>query len=259
MNIPFHKYQGTGNDFIMIDNLSGAYSFIGIEHIKFLCDRRFGIGADGLILLNAHASLDFEMDYYNSDGTKSFCGNGARCAIQFYLSISGTKNEFHFLAIDGDHKALLIDHEIALEMSPVHAIEAIGKDFVLNTGSPHYIQFVDNLSTLDVSSAGRAIRNSDRFVADGINVNFVDRLSKAHLSIRTYERGVEDETLSCGTGATACALVEGLNLGVGDHSVRVDVLGGQLSVSFTRSENVHFSNIRLQGPAKFVFQGEINV
>jgi diaminopimelate epimerase len=259
MKIPFHKYQGTGNDFILIDNLSGAYSFIAIEHIKLLCDRRFGIGADGLILINSHVSLDFEMDYYNSDGTKSFCGNGARCAVQFYLSMSDPKEEFHFLAIDGEHSASLIGNEIALEMSPVHAIHRLDLDFVLNTGSPHYIQRVENLNTMDVYSAGRGIRNSDRFIKDGINVNFVDRLAEAHLSIRTYERGVEDETLSCGTGATACALVEGLNLGFGTHTVRVDVLGGTLNVSFTRTEDEAFYNILLQGPATFVFQGEIDV
>jgi diaminopimelate epimerase len=259
MKIPFHKYQGTGNDFIMIDNLNCAYSFIGIEHIKLLCDRRFGIGADGLILINSHDSLDFEMDYYNADGTKSFCGNGARCAVQFYMSFSGPKDAFHFLAFDGEHAATLIDQEIALEMSPVHTIHRLDSDFVVNTGSPHYIQHVEHLNTMDVFSAGRSIRNSDRFIREGINVNFVDRLAEAHLAIRTYERGVEDETLSCGTGATACALVEGLNLGFGTHTVRVDVLGGQLNVSFTRTEDEALSNIRLQGPATFVFQGEIDV
>ena len=259
MKIPFHKYQGTGNDFILIDNLSGAYTYIDIEHIKHLCDRRFGIGADGLILINSHTSLDFEMDYYNSDGSKSFCGNGARCAVQFYLSISAFKNEVQFLAIDGEHTAVLVENEIALEMSPVHAIHSFDADFIVNTGSPHYIQRVENLNTMDVCTAGRSIRNSDRFIREGINVNFVDRLAEAHLAIRTYERGVEDETLSCGTGATACALVEGLNLGFGTNTVRVDVRGGQLMVSFTRSESGVFSNIRLQGPATFVFQGEIDV
>jgi diaminopimelate epimerase len=259
MKIPFQKYQGTGNDFIMIDNLSGAYSFIDIEHVKMLCDRRFGIGADGLILINSHVSLDFEMDYYNSDGTKSFCGNGARCAVRFFLSLSEAKDEFHFLAIDGEHTAMLTNNEIALEMSPVHTINKVENDFVVNTGSPHYIQMVKNLNALDVYSSGQRIRNSDQYIKEGINVNFVDRLAEAHLSIRTYERGVEDETLSCGTGATACALIEGLNLGYGNHTVLVDVRGGQLIVSFTRSENNTFFNIRLQGPATFVFQGEINV
>jgi diaminopimelate epimerase len=259
MKIPFHKYQGTGNDFIMIDNLDGAYSFIDIEQVKMLCDRRFGIGADGLILINSCASFDFEMDYFNSDGTKSFCGNGARCAVQFYLNVSGSKEKFHFLAIDGEHTAALIGQEISLEMSPVNTIHKLDADYIVNTGSPHYIQRVDNLNAMDVYSSGRSIRNSDRFIKEGINVNFVDRLAEAHLAIRTYERGVENETLSCGTGATACALVEGLNLGFGAHTVRVDVLGGQLNVSFTRTENETFSNIRLQGPATFVFQGEIDV
>jgi diaminopimelate epimerase len=259
MKIPFHKYQGTGNDFIMIDNLSGEYSFIDIQHVKKLCNRRFGIGADGLILINSHDTLDFEMDYYNSDGSKSFCGNGARCAVQFFLSITSEKQEFHFLAIDGKHSAFLKDKEIALEMSPVSTIETLENDYVLNTGSPHYIQKVTNLNEMDVFTAGRRIRNSSRFFIEGINVNFVHRLAAAHLSIRTYERGVEDETLSCGTGATACALVEGLNLAIGEHTVRVDVLGGQLHVSFTRHADNSFSQVTLQGPATFVFEGEIHV
>jgi diaminopimelate epimerase len=259
MKIPFHKYQGTGNDFIMIDNLSGEYSFIDIQHVKKLCNRRFGIGADGLILITSHDTLDFEMDYYNSDGSKSFCGNGARCAVQFFLSLTSEKQEFHFLAIDGKHSAFVMDNEIALEMSPVSTIETIEKDYVLNTGSPHYIQLVTNLNEMDVFTAGRRIRNSSRFFTEGINVNFVHRLAAAHLSIRTYERGVEDETLSCGTGATACALVEGLHLAIGEQTVRVDVLGGQLSVSFTRTEKNTFTDIRLQGPARFVFEGEIHV
>jgi diaminopimelate epimerase len=259
MTIHFHKYQGTGNDFILIDNLSGDFSFIDIQHVQQLCDRRFGIGADGLILINAHPTLDFEADYYNSDGSKSFCGNGARCAVQFFARNQSNQREFQFIAIDGIHSARIVNGEICLEMTPVEAIEKYNDDFVLNTGSPHYVQHVDDLENLDVVRLGRQIRYSDHFNQAGINVNFVKQIAPKHISIRTYERGVEDETLSCGTGATACALVEGRSFSKGNHSVIVDVLGGQLHISFTCHEDGRFSEVTLQGPATFVFEGEINV
>jgi diaminopimelate epimerase len=259
MTIYFHKYQGTGNDFIMIDNMNGDYSFVDIQHVKQLCDRRFGIGSDGLILINAHPTLDFEADYYNSDGSKSFCGNGARCAVQFYARNQSNQREFKFDAIDGIHAARIVDSEVSLEMTSVQVIEKYNNNFVLNTGSPHYVQYVDDLENLDVVRLGRQIRNSDHFNKAGINVNFVKQIAPKHISIRTYERGVEDETLSCGTGATACALVEGKSLSEGNHSVCVDVLGGQLHISFTCHEDGRFSDVTLQGPATFVFEGEINV
>jgi diaminopimelate epimerase len=259
MKIPFHKYQGTGNDFIMIDNLSGDFSNLDIQHVQQLCDRRFGIGADGLILIHSHPTLHFEADYYNSDGSKSFCGNGARCAVQFYARNHAHQDEFKFMAIDGIHSARIINNEVSLEMSSVQLIEKYGHDHVLNTGSPHYVKHVQDLPTLDVFTLGRELRYSDDFSEVGINVNFVKQISPNHISIRTYERGVEDETLSCGTGATACALVEGQSFSEGNHSVCVDVLGGQVHVSFTRHADNSFSQITLQGPATFVFEGEINV
>lgn len=259
MKIPFYKYQGTGNDFIMIDNLSGEYSIIESQHVQQLCDRRFGIGADGLILINSHDTLDFEADYYNSDGSKSFCGNGARCAVQFYARNHSNQGEFKFMAIDGIHSARMNSHEVFLEMSSVELIEKYGNDYVLNTGSPHYVRHLHDLHALDVFKLGREIRYSDDFSEVGINVNFVNQISPNHISIRTYERGVEDETLSCGTGATACALVAGQSLSEGNHTVCVDVLGGQLHVSFTRHADNSFSKVTLQGPATFVFEGEIHV
>lgn len=259
MTIHFHKYQGTGNDFIMIDNLSGDYSFLGIHHVKQLCNRRFGVGADGLILINSHPTLDFEAEYYNSDGTKSFCGNGARCAVRFFARNHSNQLEFKFMAIDGTHTARIAQDEISLDMSSVEAIEKFNSDFVLNTGSPHYVQYLDDLENLDVVRFGRQIRYSDHFNEVGINVNFLKQIAPEHISIRTYERGVEDETLSCGTGATACALVQGLSFSEGEHAVCVDVLGGQLKVSFKRNEDGSFSHVNLQGPAKFVFEGVINV
>ena len=259
MTIHFHKYQGTGNDFILIDNLSGEYSFVDIQHVQQLCNRRFGIGADGLILINFHPTLDFEADYYNSDGSKSFCGNGARCAVKFYARNQENQTEFKFMAIDGVHSARIVNSEISLEMSSVEAIEKYQNDFVLNTGSPHYVQLVDDLDNLDVVRLGRQIRYSDQFKQVGINVNFVKQIGQKHISIRTYERGVEDETLSCGTGATACALVEGRSFSEGNHSVCVDVLGGQLQVSYERHEDGSFSHVNLKGPATFVFEGAIHV
>jgi diaminopimelate epimerase len=259
MTIHFHKYQGTGNDFILIDNLIGEYSFVDIQHVQQLCNRRFGIGADGLILINFHPTLDFEADYYNSDGSKSFCGNGARCAVKFYARNQENQTEFKFMAIDGVHSARIVNSEISLEMSSVEAIEKYQNDFVLNTGSPHYVQLVDDLDNLDVVRLGRQIRYSDQFKQVGINVNFVKQIAQKHISIRTYERGVEDETLSCGTGATACALVEGRSFSEGNHSVCVDVLGGQLQVSYERHEDGSFSHVNLKGPATFVFEGAIHV
>ena len=259
MKVLFHKYQGTGNDFIMIDNLSGEYSFLDATHVQQLCNRRFGIGADGLILINAHSTLDFEADYYNSDGSKSFCGNGARCAVQFYARNHSNQREFTFMAIDGIHSARIIHNEISLEMSPVLSIEKYNDDFVLNTGSPHYVKSVGDLQHLEVVPLGREVRYSDDFRKVGINVNFVKHISSTHISIRTYERGVEDETLSCGTGATACALVAGQALSVGNHSICVDVLGGKLQIAFSRNEDGSYSNVTLQGPAALVYVGEINV
>lgn len=259
MKVLFHKYQGTGNDFIMIDNLSGDYSFMNVTQIQELCNRRFGIGADGLILINPHPTLDFEVDYYNSDGSKSFCGNGARCAVQFFARNQQNRSEFKFMAIDGIHSARMIHNEISLEMSPVASIERYNNDYVLNTGSPHYVKSVEDLKHLEVVHLGREVRYSDDFREAGINVNFVKYISSTHISIRTYERGVEDETLSCGTGATACALVAGQALSVGDHSICVEVLGGKLQIAFSRNEDGSYSNITLQGPASLVYVGEINV
>jgi diaminopimelate epimerase len=259
MKVHFQKYQGTGNDFIMIDNLSDDHSFLDVTHVQQICNRRFGVGADGLILINSHSSLDFEVDYYNSDGSKSFCGNGARCAVQFYARNHSNQREFKFMAIDGIHFARRVKNEICLEMNSIQAIEIYNNDFILNTGSPHYVQHINDLENLDVVHLGRQIRYSDHFNEAGINVNFVKQIAPNHISIRTYERGVEDETLSCGTGATACAIVEGRSFSEGNHSVCIDVRGGQLQVTFTRNNNGTFSNVTLQGPATFVFEGVIDV
>jgi len=260
MKIEFHKYQGTGNDFILLDNLEGHYSSLTLPQIQFLCDRKFGIGADGLIKINANNNSDFEVEYFNSDGSKSFCGNGARCAVAFAETLGFSISETRFLAIDGLHIARKTGDLIALNMADVNHVQSAEKDFILHTGSPHYVKFVADLSSENVYTTGREIRYSEQFLKDGINVNLVEMQSDGSLKIATYERGVENETLSCGTGATASALVSSLiHNRIGSNSIRVAVKGGELRVNFINKDNAEFSEIQLIGPAVFVFKGEMNV
>jgi diaminopimelate epimerase len=260
MKIHFEKYQGTGNDFVMLDNLNGQYDDLTVSEIQLICDRRFGVGADGLIKINKHSSFDFEVDYYNSDGSKSFCGNGARCAVAFAESIGVIKSKARFLAIDGVHQATKHNETIALDMMPVGVVNQENESFILDTGSPHFVRFVKSLKEVNILDYGREIRYSEKFKSEGINVNIIEQISENSIKIRTYERGVEDETLSCGTGATACALVVGLKDAIlGKRLINVDVLGGKLSVSYENLGNGNFSNIQLIGPGKFVFKGEIDV
>lgn len=260
MKIQFEKYQGTGNDFIMLNNLEGRYNDLSTDQITKLCHRRFGIGADGLIKINAHPDLDFEVDYYNADGSKSFCGNGARCAVVFAGSLGIDVESTRFLAIDGEHSARKKGETVSLDMLPVSTVNQLNSDFVLNTGSPHYVRFVEDLEEQNIYKIGQEIRYSDQFKIEGINVNLVEKTGDKKIRIQTYERGVEDETLSCGTGATACALVEGLLQGeIGEHTIDVEVKGGQLKVSFINRGNGKFDNIRLIGSAVFVFKGEMDV
>lgn len=260
MNIQFKKYQGTGNDFIMLDNLDGRYDSLTIEQISILCDRHFGIGADGLIKIDQHESFDFSMDYYNSDGSKSFCGNGARCAIAFAETLGVKVRNTFFNAIDGMHSAQKNGETIALDMINVESVNQIDEDFVLNTGSPHYIHFVHDLTTKNIIDFGKKIRYSDAFKDDGINVNLVEEKSLDFIKMLTYERGVENETLSCGTGATAAALLSGMrNNRIGTNKINVEVKGGNLSVEFCNNGDGTFTSIKLIGPALFVFKGEIDV
>ena len=260
MIIKFHKYQGTGNDFVMINNLSGNYDNLSIAQICQICDRRFGIGADGLIKINNHPTLDFEVDYYNADGSKSFCGNGARCAVMFAKSLGLSINSTNFLGIDGQHNAILDENDLVhLEMNDVQGIEILEDAYVLHTGSPHYVAFNKDLSHENIVSIGKEIRYSDLYRAQGINVNLMQVLEKNLISIATYERGVEDETLSCGTGATACAMVYAFaNKLEGKQLIEVKVKGGNLKVSFIASLDGEFTDVRLIGPANFVYQGEVN-
>lgn len=260
MNVHFYKYQGTGNDFVMLDNRTGVYDVLGVKEIKQMCDRRFGIGADGLIKINQHPNLAFEMDYYNSDGSKSFCGNGARCSVAFADFLGVQTEAVDFWAIDGSHVARINGQKVALVMNDVHEVHEIDSDYLLYTGSPHYIQFVQSVEKVDVFAQGKAIRYQDAFKLDGVNVNFVEVIKDKELFVRTYERGVEDETLSCGTGVTAAVLAYGYKIGLKDkHTIRVKTLGGELEVTFRVQDHGKFDEIQLLGPAIQVFKGEINV
>lgn len=259
MELYFSKYQGAGNDFIMLDNRDGKYDSLTIEQIQKLCDRKFGIGADGLIKINTHPYLDFEADYYNSDGSQSFCGNGGRCAVSFFKDLGSNIKSISFLGYDGEHKALLQGTEIHLEMSDVNKVKSIENDFEIYTGSPHYIHFSQNIHTFDIFSFGREIRYNDTYGKEGINVNVVEELHDNHLLVRTYERGVENETLACGTGVTACALAYAHTKNkLGENTIHVTVQGGELAVRF-HYDGLNFTNVWLIGPGTFVFEGKINV
>jgi diaminopimelate epimerase len=257
MTLPFFKYQGTGNDFVMIDDRQGHFP-VGQARISQLCHRRFGIGADGLILLQSHPEYDFRMVYFNADGTEgSMCGNGGRCTVRFAHDLGIIQDSTRFMAVDGEHLASVCEEDIFLKMQDVKAVEQHAEYDFLNTGSPHYVTFLSELKDLDVYEKGFQIRYADEWVArGGTNVNFVEVLDPENLFVRTYERGVEDETYSCGTGVTACALAAHLRYGIQDP-VNIRTLGGALRVSFTPQGNGAFDNIYLIGPAKRVFEGQI--
>jgi diaminopimelate epimerase len=260
MQIQFHKYQGTGNDFIILDNRDHAYQELTNDQINLLCDRRFGVGADGLILLNLKPGYDFEMIYYNADGRESsMCGNGGRCLVQFAHDMGIHKEMYHFVAVDGEHEAEIdLDGLVSLRMKDVKQIKTIHGDFVLDTGSPHYVKMVTNLMEYDVYKKGKEIRYSSAFTEDGINVNFVEQTKDDEIIVRTYERGVENETLSCGTGTVAAAVVCYHNEN-GFNEVIVHTRGGKITIEFDRINEDHYENIWLCGPAKKVFEGMIEI
>jgi len=256
--LTFSKYQGTGNDFIMIDNRSGVYDGLNIVQIQQLCDRKFGIGADGLIKLNGHSIYDFEVDYYNADGSKSFCGNGARCSVMFAHDLGVDVSETTFMAIDGVHLAWKKGDLIELEMLDIDSVSRDGEAYTLNTGSPHFVKFISGISDFDVVEYGKSVRYNDTYRKEGINVNVIEALGSDSFEIKTYERGVEDETLSCGTGVTASALVFAIEKGLnGNQLITAKTQGGECKVSFERKGD-SFSSVRLIGPAKFIFKGEVN-
>ncbi len=258
MTLNFYKYQGTGNDFVIFDNRDGNIVFT-TEQINKICDRRFGIGADGLMMLGSLEGYDFNMIYYNADGRESsMCGNGGRCLTRFAYDRGIHKNSFRFMAVDGEHEATLSDNGwIHLKMKDVNAISDYHGDAVLDTGSPHYVKAVNDIKALDVFKEGKEIRYSKDFSEKGINVNFVEN-SEKQIIVRTYERGVEDETFSCGTGVTAAALVFAHNEN-GFNRMEVQTKGGHLAVEFDKTGNHTFNNIWLCGPATFVFKGEIKL
>ena len=260
MIVRFNKYQGTGNDFILADNRKNEYSLTS-EQIHQLCDRRFGIGADGLMLLNEKAGFDFEMKYYNADGKEgSMCGNGGRCMTKFASQLGIQREIYRFLASDGVHEAEIdLDGIVSLKMKDVKNIGKFHGDFIVNTGSPHYVKMVTNVMDLDVFKKGYEIRHSKEFEEEGINVNFTEQLSEVDkIIVRTFERGVEDETFSCGTGVTAAALVCYHNEN-GFNEVEVKTLGGILTVEFDRLDDTRYENIWLCGPAEKVYEGTVEI
>lgn len=260
MQIEFYKYQGTGNDFILIDNREAKYNDLNKKQVQCLCDRRFGIGADGLMLLNKKPGYDFEMIYYNADGRAgSMCGNGGRCMVKFAYLLGIHKSRYLFTASDGDHEAEIdLNGIVRLKMANVGEVEVHSNHFILNTGSPHYVKPIRDIMKMDVKNSGRMIRYDKEFAKDGINVNFVELLDEDQIYVRTYERGVEDETLSCGTGVTASALISAHNDN-GFNRVEVRTPGGHLSVEFDKLDENHFENIWLCGPAELVFKGDLNL
>ena len=254
----FYKYQGTGNDFVMIDNRDLSFPK-NTDIVAHLCDRRFGIGGDGLILLEKSTEnyTDFKMVYYNSDGNEStMCGNGGRCIVAFAHFLGLFETDCTFIAIDGLHEASFRQGIVKLKMIDVNQISNNGENAVLNTGSPHFVQYVEHLGEYPVYQKGNEIRNSETYKKEGINVNFVEQVADDEIFVRTYERGVEDETYSCGTGATAAALTFLKNTDAA--SVQVQVLGGLLKVHAEKTGS-GFKNIWLEGPAQQVFSGDIEL
>ena len=261
MQINFYKYQGTGNDFVMIDNRTNSFPKNNTKLIEFLCDRRFGIGADGLMLLNEIEGFDFEMKYFNADGKEgSMCGNGGRCMIKFAYHLNIRRDVYRFLAVDGVHEAEIDDDgTVSLKMKDVKTIRKFHNDFIVDTGSPHYIKLSNHVLDMDVYKKGYEIRNSAEFKEDGINVNFVEVLEEpGKIIVRTFERGVEDETMSCGTGVTASALVCFHNEN-GFNEVQVETPGGFLTVEYEKTDENRYENIWLCGPAEKVFEGVVEI
>jgi len=261
MDLTFSKYEGAGNDFVIIDDREMQFPESRTDLVKYFCDRRFGIGADGLMLLRPDNGTDYKMIYFNADGNEgSMCGNGGRCLAAFACRLGIIDKKAVFTAVDGIHEAeILSDNFVSLKMTDVLEIET-GKDFYyLNTGSPHYVKFVSSIDEIDVFDEGRKIRYNKRFAASGTNVDFVQEYSD-HIAVRTYERGVENETLACGTGIVASVICTGLRKEInhGSFSSNVHARGGQLKVSFTRNDNI-ITDIWLEGPATYVFKGEIRL
>jgi diaminopimelate epimerase len=259
MILHFYKYQGAGNDFIIIDNRDKKIDPTK-DQIEIMCDRKFGIGADGLMLLEKTPGYDFKMVYFNSDGNESsMCGNGGRCIAAFAQRLGVVKDKANFLAVDGPHQAEIKEDWVSLEMKNVEQVEKGEDYFFLDTGSPHYVKFVTDIEHFPVVEEAQKIRYNDRFREKGTNVNFAEK-KNGTVIVRTYERGVENETLACGTGVTAVSLVAGME-GISTESNGCKILtpGGELYVKFHQSNGNKFDSIKLEGPARFVFEGEIEI
>jgi diaminopimelate epimerase len=259
MNTHFYKYQGAGNDFVIMDYRGKALDNISFKRIHELCDRRFGIGADGLMLITEHPEYDFEMLYYNADGNPgSLCGNGGRCIVAFAKYLGIIETETNFLAVDGPHYAKISESGdwVELQMLDVDTVNRNEKAYELNTGSPQYVLPTDSLEALDVYKEGKAVRNSERYKKEGVNVNFVEDQGE-QLFVRTFERGVEDETFACGTGSTASALAMAKHKKLTGHiETSVKVLGGNMKINFDY-DGIKFTNVFLCGPANKVFEGNV--
>ena len=255
-SIKFYKYQGTGNDFIIISDLS---KYLNADEIINLCDRKYGIGADGIIFMNKSDEADFDMMYFNADGSESFCGNGSRCAVRHAEFLGWVADDCKFTSNDGEHTAEINEDHVMLKMHDVDFIVVEETGYILNTGSPHYIAYTEDLHKLDLVKAAHEIRYSERFKEVGINVNYLEP-KNGILHIRTYERGVEDETLSCGTGATAAAIAHYLEQDSTQkrYNQKIKTKGGNLHISFEKKKKC-FENIILSGPADLVFQGNISL
>jgi len=259
MQVKFYKYQGAGNDFVMIDNRKQWFDKTNQKLIEKLCDRKFGIGSDGLICLENESNFDFKMIYFNADGNEStMCGNGGRCIVAFAKYLNIINDKANFIAIDGVHKALINNGIVSLQMQNVSNI-LLNDDYVyLNSGSPHHINYFNNIGKLDVKQLGSKIRYSEPYLNEGTNVNFVEQLNNDTFKVRTYERGVENETLSCGTGATAVAIASH-RTGKTDKSViNLKTKGGSLKVSFTENNGI-YKNVYLEGSAVQVFEGKTTI
>jgi len=259
MTIDFSKYQGAGNDFIIIDNRSGTFT-PNTELIKSLCDRHFGIGADGLMLLESTPGYDFYMRYFNSDGNEStMCGNGGRCITLFAKQHSLIDSSAKFMGIDGEHKSEILDKcYVKLKMQDVNNFEVGDDYYFIDTGSPHFVYFVDDVTKIDVNTEGRLIRKSHNINNGGTNVNFVQPNGNK-IKLRTYERGVEGETLACGTGSVATAIAFNHYFESEDTEFIIHTLGGELKVSFTKKGESEYENIWLEGPAMHVFDGKLEI
>lgn len=258
MHLSFYKYQGTGNDFVMIDNRQQEFPKNDTKLVSRLCDRKFGIGADGLILLENDADADFRMAYYNADGNESsMCGNGGRCIVAFACFLGIVEGSARFLAVDGIHHATVEGDRVRLQMTDVDQVRVFDNYVFLNTGSPHHVQEVNDIEGFDVKINGEKLRYG-KYGEGGSNINFISPVSKNEFKVRTYERGVEDETLSCGTGVTAVAIAMHRTGKASENRIVLDTPGGKLTVSFEEKDG-KYEKVFLEGPATRVFQGEINV